>query len=84
MDGISETYVSSDKSVNEILHNDFLHNDRYGLKVGAVNSTLPSMYWMPKMHKSPSGKRFIVASSQCGTKLLSKAVTKVFNLIFKL
>ena len=38
---------------------------------------------MPKLHKSPSGKRFIVASSTCSTKPLSKAVSNVFNLIFK-
>ena len=82
LDGISETYVSSDKSINEILHNDFLHNDRYGLKVGAVNSTLPSMYWMPKMHKTPIGFRFIVASSTCSTKPLSKTVSAIFKLIY--
>ena len=82
LDGISETYVSSGKSINEILHNDFLHNDRYGLKVGAVNSTLPSMYWMPKMHKTPIGFRFIVASSTCSTKPLSKTVSSIFKLIY--
>ena len=38
---------------------------------------------MPKLHKLPSGKRFIVASKACSTKPLSTAVAKVFSLIFK-
>ena len=41
------------------------------------------MYWIPKMHKTPIGSRFIVASSKCSTKRLSKAVSKAFKLIFE-
>ena len=44
--------------------------------------TLPFMYWMPKMHYSPSRARFIVASSACSSKPLSQAVSKVFKLLF--
>ena len=39
------------------------------------------MYWIPKKHKVPCGARFIVASSSCSTKPLSKAVSKVFRLL---
>ena len=35
------------------------------------------------MHKAPTGGRFIAASTKCGKKVLSKAVTKAFKLIFK-
>ena len=38
---------------------------------------------MPKMHKNPSGARFIVASSKCSTKPLSKTVSYIFKLIFE-
>ena len=38
---------------------------------------------MPKMHKNPSGARFIVASSKCSTKPLSKNISYIFKLILE-
>ena len=40
------------------------------------------MYWIPKLHKNPVGSRFIIASKNCSTKPLSKAVSNVFKLIY--
>ena len=40
------------------------------------------MYWTPKTRKKPTGARFIIASKNCSTKPLSKAVSKAFKLIF--
>jgi len=40
------------------------------------------MYWTPKMHKTPSGNRFIIASKHCATKPLYGAVSSAFKLIF--
>ena len=40
------------------------------------------MYWTPKKHKVPTGKRFIIASKACSTKPLATAVSKVFKAIF--
>ena len=37
---------------------------------------------MPKMHYTPCRKRFIIASSQCSTKPLSKVISKIFKHIF--
>ena len=36
---------------------------------------LPSIYWLPKLHKTPYGSRFIAASSTCSTKPLSGLLT---------
>ena len=36
---------------------------------------LPSFYWLPKLHKTPYGSRFIAASNQCTTKPLSSLLT---------
>ena len=80
--GVSETYVPANLTLDEILHDNFLNNEHFGLKVHSVSSTLPIMYWMPKMHKNPIGFRFIVASSNCSTKPISKAVSLIFNLIY--
>ena len=49
--GVSETYVPADSTLAELVHDNLLHNDRFGLKVHDVSSTLPIIYWMPKMHK---------------------------------
>ena len=45
--------------------------------------SLPIMYWTPKMHKTPSGARFIIASKTCSTKKISKSVSNAFKVILK-
>ena len=40
------------------------------------------MYWIPKLLKNPVGSRFVIASKNCSTKSLSKAVSNVFKLIY--
>ena len=78
----SVTYTRSNKTMVEIIHDDLLVTDRLKLKAEEKNEILPSMYWMPKMHKNPTGQRFIIASKFCSTKPLSKTISSVFNLIF--
>ena len=77
-----DTYVASNKTAEEIIHDDLLYTERMKLKVEKRNESLPSMYWMPKMHKNPTGQRFIIASKFCSTKPLSKSISRVFSLIF--
>ena len=40
------------------------------------------MYWLPKIHKTPVGARFIVASYYCSTNLFSDTISKNFKMIF--
>ena len=40
------------------------------------------MYWLPNMHKTSIGSRFIVASKTCSTKPLSETTSKIFKMIF--
>lgn len=42
----------------------------------------PTPYWIPKMDKSPTGTRFIIASEQCLIKSLSQSIT-VFKSLHK-
>ena len=42
---------------------------------------LPSMYWIPKLHKNPIGERFIIASPECSIKTLLKDVTCILKLL---
>ena len=56
----------------------------FNISFDEVNKCLPNMYWLPKMHKTPSKARFIVAAPICSIKQLSKAVTTAFKIFFKL
>ena len=40
------------------------------------------MYWLPKMHKTPVGARFIGASYYCSTNPLSDTISKIFIMVF--
>ena len=42
-----------------------------GIQVQSDLQQLPSLYWLPKLHKTPYGSRFIAASNKCTTKQLS-------------
>jgi len=44
---------------------------------------LPYLYWTPKLHKKPTKKRFIAASSSCTTKSTSATITLCLKLIQK-
>ena len=43
--------------------------------------TLPFTYWIPKMHKNPTGTRFIIVSEICSTEQFFKSVFNVFKLL---
>ena len=79
----NETYVKSQRSSAEIIDENAEYSKRLGLSINEKDKTLPIMYWTPKMHKTPIGSRFIVASKICSTKALSKSVSSVFKLIYK-
>ena len=41
--------------------------DNFGLFVDEDHSKLPTLYWLPKLHKRPYKSRFIANSSECTT-----------------
>ena len=43
---------------------------------------LPTMYWSPKKHKTPTGARFIIASKLSSLKPLAIDITAIFKCIF--
>lgn len=79
----TETYKTALKSKDEIIDDSITYSEKLGLKSDDKNNGLPVMYWTPKMHKNPSGCRFIIASKTCSTKPLSKSVSSAFKLIYK-
>ena len=82
-DGTSNTYKLNLSDLQQIKPANFEFCEHLGYKISEEEKTLPIIYWIPKMHKSPVGQRFIIASKLCTTKKLSRDVSKVFKLLFQ-
>jgi len=79
----SLTYELVDSSPSTIIdENEHLVQSILGQNLDERSRSLPQIYWMPKMHYTPCRKRFIIASSTCSTKPLSKVTSNIFKHIF--
>ena len=78
----NSTYEKTSRTVEDVVEDNMMYSERLGLEVDDREKDLPSMYWIPKMHKDPPGARFIIASKQCVTKKISKSVSSAFKLMF--
>ena len=45
------------------------------LRAATTYNKLPTMYWIPKLHKNPYKSRFISASSKCSLTNISKVLS---------
>ena len=50
----------------------------FGILTKDEELDLPSLYWIPKLHKCPYKQRYIAGSSNCSTKPLFKLLTTIF------
>ena len=78
----NKTYVPSSVSKEEIIDDNSEYSKKLKADISEKDHCLPSMYWLPKKHKTPTGTRFIIASKHCCTKKISTAVSLVFKLIY--
>ena len=78
----SPTYKMSDRDPEDVIAYNTLMCEKFGLSLDDRMNSLPFMYWLPKMHYSPPRCRFIVASSSCSTKPLSKTASTIYKHIF--
>ena len=77
---VDNTYEINNSNPLEVVDQHFADmNSKFNINCSDENKCLPKMYWLPKMHKTPSKARFIVAAPICSMKLLSKAVTDAFD-----
>ena len=53
----------------------------FGVNTQDENVDLPSLYWIPKLHKDPYKQRFIAGSAKCSTKPLSKLLTSILTTV---
>ena len=79
----STTFQLTQKSEKEITYHHYLIAT--SLQAKPVSMTVPTMYWLPKLHKNPFKSRFISSSSKCSTtkisEILSNTLTAIKNLI---
>lgn len=77
----SETYTAVDEDCDSITsrHKSFLR-DKFGQSSLDASDKLPSIYWLPKLHKSPVKFRFIIAAPECSIKPLARSITSIFKL----
>ena len=64
---------TDEKTVVNSHSNDYPY--KFAVNVKERQEKLPTMYWLPKLHKRPYKVRFIAKSSSCTTTELSKLLT---------
>ena len=78
----SETYKQSNEANNIINKTIIDIKEFFSVKSHEDNRALPTPYWLPKIHMSLIGCRFIIASKRCTTKELRKRATSAFKIIY--
>ena len=67
---------------SDSINNDIVNFSKSkNIKVSELMKDIPSIYWIPKMHKNPIGSRFIAGSKLCSIKNISKYFSKALKLI---
>ena len=60
-----KTYEECSDNVDVIVKQHLLYMSSNNVKIPEVMTQLPAFYWLHKMHKTPTGSRFIAVSSSC-------------------
>ena len=77
------TYTATTLSKEEIINNHKSVISSFGLNIKDASCDIPSLYWIPKLHKSPYKQRFIAGYASCTTKPLSKLLTSLLSAVKK-
>ena len=72
----NDVYKLHKQSIDNLIdtHKDVIERN-FNIKISEENSSIPLLFWIPKLHKNPVKSRFIAGASKCTTKQLSKEVT---------
>ena len=54
---------------------------KFAVRIKEKQDRLPTLYWLPKLHKRPYKARFIANSSSCTTTVLSKLLTSCLTAV---
>ena len=61
----NNTYKTCFRKEEKIVHEHISFLNKYNITLEANDELLPSLYWLPKLHKDLYKFRFIAASSHC-------------------
>ena len=77
--GSTNTYKKVNSDCMSVInrHPDYMLNS--GIDICEQHESLPSFYWLLKLHKTSCGTRFIAASNRCTTKQLSTLLISCFK-----
>jgi hypothetical protein len=75
------SYCEYNKQPNEIITDHIAQCIKLNVIVNITDKKLPSLYWIPKLHKTPYKSRFIANSVSCTTKQLSVYLTSALSAI---
>ena len=75
------SYCDYNKQPNEIIADHIAECKKLNVIVNITEKKLPSLYWIPKLHKTPYKSRFIANSVSCTTKQLSVYLTSALSAI---
>ena len=75
------TYKNLKIKQSNVVKRHVQYMSKHNIKIEDDQKRLPFLYWIPKMHKTPSKQRYIAASHSCSTKPLSKMITYCLKLI---
>ena len=75
------SYCEYNKQPNEIISDHVAKCINLNVNVNIANKKLPSLYWIPKLHKTPYKSCFIANSVCCTTKQLSVYLTSALSAI---
>ena len=56
---------------------------KFAVSIKEKQDRLPTLYWLPQLHKRPYKARFIANSSSCTTTVLSKLLTSCLTAVKK-
>ena len=79
----TSTYKVCPKSINDVVESHVEFYKVFNLTVPDKFKCLPYFHWLPKLHKTPYGSRFITASSRYTTTLVSKILPACLGLVRK-
>ena len=79
----NSTYSKANFSKDDIIKDNENNCQNFDLKLTDKDLSLPITDWLPKLHKTPIGARFIIASKTCSTKPLPDVISNIFKMLFK-
>jgi hypothetical protein len=75
------TYTPTTPTKEEILDNHRSVLCSFGISTKDEELDIPSLYWIPKLHKCPFKQRYIAGSAKCSWKSLSKFLTCILSAV---